>query len=1134
MVESEKPSKKKDQVKADEQLAKRLEEEMQAELEEEARIERIAQEEASIAALTAEFDVVQARMDVDALLAAKLQEEEREQFSIDEQARFLVETIAERKRFFAAQRAEQIRNKPPTRAQLRNKMVTYLKHMGKYTHNQLKIKSLEEIQKLYEREQKWIKDFVPMDSEVVGSSAEKGVGSRKKTLARKRTGGKDSEESVKKHKLEDETEKEELKAYLDIVPGDEMYMEVESLATKYPIVDWKTHILSENMMYYQIIRADGSSKNYKIFSEMLDDFDRQDVMDLHRLVQERYDTTSPEGYDLLLWGDLKILFEPNEEDEIWKNQQDYNLISWRLFDSCGVHVLLMNTRIAIHMMIEKKYPLTQEMLSRMLSRRLEVDHESEMAFELLSLRVIRSIHGDPTVIFEDDISIVLLLDLILLITVEKLLDEERKSLALKAKKESSDEECLTSGSKDEEYAMAVKDFKKFFKKKKCFRCGDPNHLIGAYTKLPRDQEQRAFVGGSWRITVEEDVKRLKIRNMSHDSRILQVWMPLVFTSVSDEDANHKFLRSLPPAWDSLAMTMRTKKNIDTLSIDDLYNNLSVFEQDIQKTSSSSLASDNVLFITCQSLFKHHKPSQAQEVIVRYTTSSSQSKKPTVTPGRADEVIHSFLATNADDIKKFTRKQAGRPRVDGKKCMWHLIREKLNVQLQQYWAFCGGAYLKVQRSDLLGRAGLNFINALQANDGELGTMFNANSTVYSSCQSNDSDGDQGTISDHTVQDNPTNIPSIEQDHPLKHMEHRVFLIVDILATMTGLYSGWLRTLLATHSCLPLFGQKQSILLAIPSTGFKTEVIDIDVQTERGWTSMVVSSTSLSEKLATKKTHSQGTIFLHNITSLLEDIMTFRNELDALCFKHLGTIDSQCSSQVKSLEIPIHLFRLEASQEIAEAHALSQKLWKMERWVKLCRKLLHVKHSTQSMGFWLNLPNGLSQGIEASRGYVSQPPGFVDLNIYKGFIGGQSLYGLQPRLLELDTQKDIMLDSGLEILKKFDLVHVKAAITPMETKLPLTKDEEAFDVDVHLYRSMIGHNPTWDYGIIGIHPLIWKAFSVRDMVVQILTGTTVLKRVMQDQSWAMERKVAQVSLANGMQFGCKNDVVVLLAVDVFKSG
>ncbi|GKA18018.1 hypothetical protein Tco_0697855 [Tanacetum coccineum] len=66
---------------------------------------------------------------------------------------------------------------------------------------------------------------------------------------------------------------------------------------------------------------------------------KQDVIDLHRLVNERYETTSPEGYDLLLWGYLKILFEPNEEDEIWKNQQDYNLIRWRLFDSCGVHCM---------------------------------------------------------------------------------------------------------------------------------------------------------------------------------------------------------------------------------------------------------------------------------------------------------------------------------------------------------------------------------------------------------------------------------------------------------------------------------------------------------------------------------------------------------------------------------------------------------------------------------------------------------------------------------------------------------------------------------------------------------------------------------------------------------------------------
>ncbi|GJU57506.1 putative ribonuclease H-like domain-containing protein [Tanacetum coccineum] len=80
---------------------------------------------------------------------------------------------------------------------------------------------------------------------------------------------------------------------IDVVPRDDIAIDVESLATKYPIVDWKAHVLIENMMYYQIIKADRSSKNYKVFSEMLDDFDRQDVMDLYRLVQERYDTTSP-------------------------------------------------------------------------------------------------------------------------------------------------------------------------------------------------------------------------------------------------------------------------------------------------------------------------------------------------------------------------------------------------------------------------------------------------------------------------------------------------------------------------------------------------------------------------------------------------------------------------------------------------------------------------------------------------------------------------------------------------------------------------------------------------------------------------------------------------------------------------
>ncbi|GJV21704.1 ribonuclease H-like domain-containing protein [Tanacetum coccineum] len=164
---------------------------------------------------------------------------------------------------------------------------------------------------------------------------------------------------------------------------DDAAEEVESLSTKFPIVDWKTCVLTENFMYYQIFRRDGSSKNYKILSEMLEDFDRQDVEELYRLVKEKYSASRLEGFDLMLWGDLYTLFESDEEDEIWKNQHEYNLISWRLCDFCGIHILLMENGLAIHMLTEKKYPLSQEMLSKMLSRKLEVDHESSQAFELL-------------------------------------------------------------------------------------------------------------------------------------------------------------------------------------------------------------------------------------------------------------------------------------------------------------------------------------------------------------------------------------------------------------------------------------------------------------------------------------------------------------------------------------------------------------------------------------------------------------------------------------------------------------------------------------------------------------------------------------------------------------------------------
>ncbi|GJU79952.1 hypothetical protein Tco_1282317 [Tanacetum coccineum] len=286
MIEPDNPSKKKDQINFNEEMAKRLAEELDAELEEEERAARQREEESNLIS----WDNTQAMMEAD--------------------------------------------------------------------YDQLKNKSFEEIQMLFDNDMKWIDSFVSMHSEVVEGSKSQAEGSKNRT--RKEL----DEESVKRQKVEDDAEKAELELCLEIVLRDDEAINVESLATKYPIVDWTTYILTEDKI--------------------------QDMLDLYRLVKERFETTSPKGYDRLLWGDLITLFEPSEEDEFWKTQQDYTLISWRLYDSCGIHLLLMDIGITIHMMVEKKYPLTQEMLSRMLSGKLEVDHECEMAYELL--RFIKSQH----------------------------------------------------------------------------------------------------------------------------------------------------------------------------------------------------------------------------------------------------------------------------------------------------------------------------------------------------------------------------------------------------------------------------------------------------------------------------------------------------------------------------------------------------------------------------------------------------------------------------------------------------------------------------------------------------------------------------------------------------------------------
>ncbi|GJZ75863.1 ribonuclease H-like domain-containing protein [Tanacetum coccineum] len=121
--------------------------------------------------------------------------------------------------------------------------------------------------------------------------------------------------------------------------------------------------------------------------------------------------------------------------------------------------------------------------------------------------------------------------------------------------------------------------------------------------------------------------------------------------VSTEDANHKFLRSLPPAWSNLAMTMRTKPDVDTLSIDDLYNNLRVFEQELTSTSKSSASAQNVAFVSHSKSSNNKVKSGHTGPYSTYTPSTSSNNIPEreVPAGFADEVIYSLFAKQSEDL-----------------------------------------------------------------------------------------------------------------------------------------------------------------------------------------------------------------------------------------------------------------------------------------------------------------------------------------------------------------------------------------------------------------------------------------------------------------------------------------------------
>ncbi|GKE78267.1 hypothetical protein Tco_1544387, partial [Tanacetum coccineum] len=111
------------------------------------------------------------------------------------------------------------------------------------------------------------------------------------------------------------------------------------------------------MGYFQIIRANRSSKRYSSMIQILLNIDREYLETLWNFVKAKHGLTRlEEGCERVLWGDLKVLFKPDVESEVWRNLQGHKVTVWKLFSSSRVHFVRFQN-LHIFMLVEKIYPL---------------------------------------------------------------------------------------------------------------------------------------------------------------------------------------------------------------------------------------------------------------------------------------------------------------------------------------------------------------------------------------------------------------------------------------------------------------------------------------------------------------------------------------------------------------------------------------------------------------------------------------------------------------------------------------------------------------------------------------------------------------------------------------------------------
>nr|GEU88547.1 hypothetical protein [Tanacetum cinerariifolium] len=349
MIESETLKEKKIQEQMDIQMARQLEEEM----------ERDAQ-----------------RMNEQISKDAKI---EYHQFATELPIKRRIELISDMIRYqdnyAKVHKYQSQQRKTLTKKQQREFYTLVLRNQVRWKVKDFKGMILEEIKENFDPMWKQIHDFIP-------------ISLKEEAKRFKRKGIRFEQESVKKLKTSEEVKateevpKEKVKEMIQLIPIEEVY--VESFQVKHPIVDWKVHTEGQRS-FWKIIRLGGSSASYQFFVDILKHLDREDLNQLWRLVKETLSIRPPTSdKEMELWVELKRLYEPDAEDQLWTHTQNimHALVEWKLYDSCGVHHVTFKDK-EIFMLVEKDYPLKKGLAIVMIGYKLQVENYSQMASDFV-------------------------------------------------------------------------------------------------------------------------------------------------------------------------------------------------------------------------------------------------------------------------------------------------------------------------------------------------------------------------------------------------------------------------------------------------------------------------------------------------------------------------------------------------------------------------------------------------------------------------------------------------------------------------------------------------------------------------------------------------------------------------------